>query len=94
MSGGGDETVGLVERDALFGEHPPPRSGLLTFVGPDRCDTHGAEEPTNGLLLTASEAAPDLLDRNCTGPGLDSAPSEFGETTSGGASAERVDDHR
>lgn len=66
--GGGDQAVGLVKGDPLSGEPATPLSSANSFGRAQRCTPQAAHQPSCYGFFAGKQSAPDLLDRDRTGP--------------------------
>src|ERR1700682_1298680 len=66
--GGGDQAVGLVKGDPSSGELPAPLSSATSFGRAQRCTPQAAHQPLCDGFFAGKQSAPDLLDRDRTGP--------------------------
>ena len=59
---GGNKTIGLAQRDPFGGIVATPLSRALALLETKGYHTHPSKEPTDGRLLAAASAAPELFD--------------------------------
>ena len=66
--GGGDQAVGLVKGDPSSSELPAPLTSTTSFGRAQRCTPQAAHQPLCDGFFAGKQSAPDLLDRDRTGP--------------------------
>ena len=80
--GRGDQTVGLMQRDATLGMVPSPCTSEDAFGDAEWRDAQPVEETSHDGLLARSHATPDLLDGDGTHPGLGADSPQAGDSGS------------